>query len=106
MELKAYLERIDYTGPVQVDEETLIRIHRQHLLEISYENLDVQLGRRVGLDLQRIYGKIVENGRGGWCYEMNGLLQWALREIGFKVKRVNGGVARSLRGDNAVGSIW
>ena len=35
---------------------------------------------------------------------MNGLLDWALREIGFKVKRVNGGVARALRGDTAIGN--
>ena len=104
MELSAYLERIAYTGPVQANEQTLIQIHRHHLLEISYENLDIQLGRRVDLDLKSIYSKIVENGRGGWCYEMNGLLEWALREIGFRVKRVNGGVARDVRGDKVVGN--
>jgi N-hydroxyarylamine O-acetyltransferase len=42
--------------------------------------------------------------RGGWCYEMNGLLDWALREIGFKVTRMSGGVMRAAVGDGAVGN--
>src|SRR5262249_29579885 len=60
-------------------------IHRAHLLAISYENLDIFLGRTLSLDIAQIYDKIVERGRGGWCYEMNSLLAWALREIGFDV---------------------
>ncbi len=35
---------------------------------------------------------------------MNGLLDWALKTIGFEVKRVNGGVARSISGDAAIGN--
>ena len=56
------------------------------------------------LDIDRIYKKMVISHRGGWCYEMNGLLHWALQEIGFDVTRVNGGVARSVRGDVALGN--
>lgn len=82
----------------------LTQIHRKHLLNIPYENIDVQLQIPLDLDIDRIYEKIVVNHRGGWCYEMNGLLDWALREIGFEVKRVNGGVARSIRGDAAMGN--
>jgi N-hydroxyarylamine O-acetyltransferase len=42
--------------------------------------------------------------RGGWCYEMNGLMDWALREIGFKVTRMAGGVMRASVGDGVVGN--
>ena len=35
---------------------------------------------------------------------MNGLLGWALREIGFDVVRVMGGVHRRERGDGALGN--
>ena len=36
---------------------------------------------------------------------MNGLLGWALDEIGFKVTRMAGGVMRVTRGDAAIGTI-
>jgi N-hydroxyarylamine O-acetyltransferase len=104
MKLRTYFDRIGFTGTPRPDLETLTAIHRGHLLNIPYENLDVQLGRRVDLDIERIYRKMVRQGRGGWCYEMNGLLDWALREVGFKVTRVNGGVRRSVLGDAALGN--
>jgi N-hydroxyarylamine O-acetyltransferase len=103
-QLDEYLKRIKYQGDPRIDLETLTAIHRQHLLTIPYENLDVQLKRPLDLDIDRIYQKIVVDNRGGWCYEMNGILDWALQEIGFDVTRVNGGVARSLRGDDAMGN--
>jgi N-hydroxyarylamine O-acetyltransferase len=104
LDLKAYLERIEYQGVIEPTLEVLIAIHRQHLFTIPYENVDVQLQRTLDLDRERIFTKLVEEKRGGWCYEMNGLLYWVLQEIGFEVTRVSGGVTRSLRGDDALGN--
>jgi N-hydroxyarylamine O-acetyltransferase len=104
MKLDDYLARIDYHGPVSPDLACLTAIHRQHLLNIPYEDLDVQLGRALDLDPQRIFEKIVVRKRGGWCYEMNGLLCWALQEIGFEVTRMVGGVMRSIQGDAVMGN--
>ena len=67
-------------------------LHRAHLRAIPYEDLDVQLKRPVTIERPAIFEKIVTRGRGGWCYEMNGLLGWALGELGFKVTRVLGAV--------------
>ena len=92
MRIDDYLDRIGFTGPVAADLACLRDVHRHHALSIPYENIDVQLGRRVDLDIDRIYDKLVTCGRGGWCYEMNGLLGWALAEIGFDVTRMIGGV--------------
>jgi N-hydroxyarylamine O-acetyltransferase len=58
----------------------------------------------VDQNIERIFDKIVHRQRGGWCYEMNGLLCWALREIGFEVMRMTGGVMRKERGDEAMGN--
>jgi N-hydroxyarylamine O-acetyltransferase len=102
--LDAYLQNIGFVGEPKPDLDTLRQIHRQHLLTIPFENLDVQLRCPVDLDIQRIYAKIVEGGRGGWCYEMNGLLEWALRETGFDVMRLAGGVLRAAHGDGAFGN--
>lgn len=104
MKLADYLARIDYQGKPTATLECLSAIHRQHLLHIPYENLDVQLGRPLDLDMERIFDKIVYQRRGGWCYEMNGLLGWALGEIGFDVMRLAGGVMRSQGGDAMLGN--
>ncbi len=109
MKLEAYFERIGYRGTPRVDFATLRDLHRLHLLTIAYENLDVQLKRPVGIDIEPIYHKIVEEHRGGWCYEMNGLLAWALETIGFSLTRMTAGVHRVDHGDAAVGNhlaLW
>lgn len=95
MELQAYLDRIEYDGPVEPDPEVLKALHRQHLLNIPYENFDVMLGRSLDLDPARAFDKLVTRRRGGWCYEMNGVFAWALGEIGFEVMPMAGGVWRS-----------
>ena len=99
MHLDQYLDRIGYQGDVRHDLATLNALHEAHLRAIPYECLDVQLGRPVTTDPAAAYAKIVERGRGGWCYEMNGLFGWALGEAGFKVTRMAGAVMRVAMGD-------
>jgi N-hydroxyarylamine O-acetyltransferase len=103
-DLPTYLRRIGYRGTPRPDLATLVELHRRHLLAIAYENLDVQLGRPVGLDIGPIYDKLVLGRRGGWCYEMNGLFAWALDEIGFSVTRMAAAVGRARVGDAATGN--
>ena len=97
--LDDYLERIGHDGPVGADLETLRQLHRRHSIAIPYEDIDVQLRVPVDLDPERIFDKLVTRRRGGWCYEMNGLFWWALREIGFDVTRMVGGVIGEVAGD-------
>ena len=104
MDLHGYLDRIGYDGPVEPTLECLTAVHRQQALTVPYENLDVQLKVMVGQDPAAIYDKVVVRRRGGWCYELNGMLQQALVEIGFDVQRVAGGVHRHETGDAAVGN--
>ncbi|MBC8038845.1 MAG: arylamine N-acetyltransferase [Rhizobiales bacterium] len=104
MELQAYLDRINYRGAVEPTLECLTGVHRQHALTVPYENIDVQLGYALDQDISRIYDKIITRRRGGWCYELNGLLQWALQEIGFDVTRVVAGIHRHDRGDAVLGN--
>lgn len=104
MKLEDYLTRIDYRGPVRANLDCLNAIHRLHLLNIPYENVEVQLEHVLDMDLSRIFEKMVDRRRGGWCYEMNGLLGWALGEIGFDVVRMVGAVTRKERGDETLGN--
>lgn len=104
MDVRTYLDRIGFEGAPRADLDTLTRIHRGHLTSIPYENLDVMLGRPVDLDPAHAFDKLVTRRRGGWCYEMNGLLAWALEEIGFKVTRLAGAVHRTHLGDDVIGN--
>jgi N-hydroxyarylamine O-acetyltransferase len=85
MDRQAYLQRIGWTGPVGPNLDTLRRLHHQHLLTVPFENIDIHLGRPLSLDLPALFDKIVTRRRGGFCYELNGLFAWLLRDIGFRV---------------------
>lgn len=86
MNVKAYLKRIGYRGPVSPSLETLRRMHLAHLLAVPFENLDIHVGRPIVLDEEAFYRKIVEQRRGGFCYEQNALFAAVLRELGFAVR--------------------
>ncbi len=104
MELSAYLRRICFDGRVRPDLATLRGIHRAHQYAIPFENIDVLLRRPVVLDAEANYNKIVRQRRGGWCYEMNGVMEWALKQIGFNVMRISAGVMRARTGDAQLGN--
>ncbi len=95
MDLRAYLDRIAYLGPLQTDRATLAALMQAQLTAVPFENLDQQLWRPVGADVASAYAKIVERRRGGWCFELNGLLGWALSEIGFGVDVLAGHVGEN-----------
>lgn len=89
-ELRAYLERIGYAGEIAPTPRVLSEIHWAHLLHVPFENLDIRpLRRAIALDAEALYDKIVRRRRGGFCYELNGLLAEALTTIGFDVTRVS-----------------
>ncbi len=85
MNVDAYLERIGYHGPRQPTLETLSALHRAHMLAVPFENLDIHLGRRLVLDSDANFEKIVVRRWGGWCYELNGLFGLLLERLGFEV---------------------
>jgi N-hydroxyarylamine O-acetyltransferase len=84
-DLDAYLERIDYRGASEATLATLQAVQRSHLASIPFENIDVRLGRPIGLDLETLQAKLVAGGRGGYCFEQNSLFAAALGTLGFEV---------------------
>ena len=92
MNLDAYLARIGYDGPREPTRGTLAAIVYRHTLAIPFENIDAFLGRRVSLDPAAVASKLVDQQRGGWCFEQNLLLGEALRKLGFDVVDLAGRV--------------
>jgi N-hydroxyarylamine O-acetyltransferase len=83
LNLEAYFERIQYHGPTHRSSETLCQLHRQQAFTIPFENLDIHLGRPINIDPARIVAKLVDEKRGGYCYELNGLFELVLENLGF-----------------------
>lgn len=80
-ELDAYLRRIGLRG-----RPSLAELHRAHVTHILFENLDPLVGIPVSLDPDAIARKLVDNGRGGYCFEHNLLFKRALEALGLRVE--------------------
>ena len=95
-DVQLYLDRIGFKGMPKVDVETLYELQRQHVKSVPYENLEIMAGKELTLDIPSVYKKIVQRHRGGYCFELNGLFGWMLRQLGFSVTEHYG---RWLRGE-------
>jgi N-hydroxyarylamine O-acetyltransferase len=85
VDIDAYLWRIGYSGEVAPTLAVLDALHLAHATHIPFENLDIQLGRPIQIDLANVQAKLVHGGRGGYCFEQNTLLAAVLRQLGFHV---------------------
>ncbi|KAL2255933.1 hypothetical protein VTK26DRAFT_2457 [Humicola hyalothermophila] len=74
----------------------LTRLQRHHMARVPFENLGLHYSthRTLSLDPEDLFEKIVLNGRGGYCMELNEFFAVVLRSIGFTLisigARVNG----------------
>ncbi|HEX9080856.1 MAG TPA: arylamine N-acetyltransferase [Holophagaceae bacterium] len=84
LDLPAYLQRIGFVGDPRPDLATLRTLHLAHAGSIPFENLDIQMGLPVRLDLASLQEKLVRRRRGGYCFEHNTLFQAVLRAVGFE----------------------
>ncbi len=100
VDVDAYLDWIGFGGTPAVDLPTLTALQRLHMTAVPFENLSITQGIRVPTDAASSVAKIVEQGRGGWCFELNGAFGALLEEIGFRVTLL--GAAVFLDGPNTV----
>ncbi len=85
IDLDSYFARIGYSGPRTATLETLQALHLLHPVAIPFENLDPLMKRPVPLELKALAAKLVDQGRGGYCYEQNTLFAGVLEALGFSV---------------------
>jgi len=89
IDLKAYFARIGFTGSAPATLDTLKRLQALHTTAIPFENLDPLMRRPVSLSLSALADKILNRGRGGYCYEQNTFFQGVLRSLGFSVSTLS-----------------
>ncbi len=85
LNLGAYLRRLNLEDPPKADLAGLRTVHFAHATTIPFENLDIQMGLPLRLDLASLQGKLVQRRRGGYCFEHNTLFQTVLGALGFEV---------------------
>ena len=87
MDFERYYRRLGIDRP-SPDVAGLRRLQSAQMNAVAFENIDPLLGIVPNVSLEGIFDKIVERGRGGYCFELNTLFGAALREAGFDAKRV------------------
>lgn len=86
VDVDAYFKRIRYTGDRTPTLQTLQGIHLKHTESIPFENLNPLLRLPVKLDIDSLQQKIINEQRGGYCFEQNILLSHVLKALGFDVR--------------------
>lgn len=82
----AYLERIHETLHDRREPEELNDFIRSHIRTVPFENVDVaDLGMIPDLDEAKIYEKVIEKCRGGYCFELNKLFGSLISALGYDV---------------------
>jgi N-hydroxyarylamine O-acetyltransferase len=87
---EAYLRRLGIhpqVGPPSA--ELLAELQLAHLIHVPFENLHVYHRRAPLTDAEWSVRKIVDESRGGWCFEVNGACGSLLRALGFVVDHVS-----------------
>jgi N-hydroxyarylamine O-acetyltransferase len=87
----AYLRRLglDAAAP---SVEALQRLHRRHVERVPYETMWLHAGEAWGIDPVDSAFRVARQGRGGYCYHLNGAFSELLRSLGYSVARHVGGV--------------
>jgi N-hydroxyarylamine O-acetyltransferase len=101
IDLRAYSERVGFTGELRPSAECLRELHLAHATHVPFENIEVLMGRPVRLDLASLWKKLVEDRRGGYCFEQNTLFAAVLERIGFPVRRLAARVRMGAAGITA-----
>ena len=81
--LDRYLARVGLAGT----RPSLTDLQAAHARSIPYEDLDIHLGRPISLVVDDLVAKLVDDGRGGYCYEQNTLYAAVLEALGHPVTR-------------------
>lgn len=85
VDVDRYLERIGYGGSRAATLDVLREIVRLHTQTIPFENLNPLARLPVDLAPAALQLKLIDQHRGGYCFEHNSLLSNVLRQLGYSV---------------------
>ncbi|MBI6547547.1 arylamine N-acetyltransferase family protein [Xenorhabdus lircayensis] len=71
---ESYLKRLNITLPVSKKKDGMFCLHRSHFYNIPFENFSMHRNQSFMLDKNSFWKHIIENNRGGICFELCSLL--------------------------------
>lgn len=80
--LSTYLSRLRLAEAPPATTQGLAQLQAAHRQAITFENVDVLLGQTPAISSEAVFAKLVEQGRGGYCFEQNRLYADMLAAIG------------------------
>lgn len=90
--LAHYLQLLGFEAPPAPTLDTLRQLQLRHTGVFPFENLATLAGEPVLIDLPSIERKLLQEQRGGYCYELNHIFFVLLQELGFDVQGITGRV--------------
>lgn len=90
--LNLYLQRLGFSAAPAPTLDTLRRLQLRHTFVFPFENLTTLSGEPVLIDLPSIEQKVLHEGRGGYCYELNNMFLALLQDLGFEARGISGRV--------------
>lgn len=94
-----YLARLGFDSPPPPTLETLRKLQLRHTATFPFETISTLLREPVPVDLPSVERKLLHDGRGGYCYELNRLYLALLRQLGFQVRGLTGRVVMGQTDD-------
>ncbi len=89
---RLYLQRLGYDSPPPPTLQTLCELQLRHVCAFAFESLSTLLRLPVPIDLPSVEQKILFDGRGGYCYELNQMFLALLQDLGFDARGITGRV--------------
>ncbi|MGL6093684.1 MAG: arylamine N-acetyltransferase family protein, partial [Pseudomonas paracarnis] len=89
---RLYLQRLGYASPPAPTLQTLRDLQLRHVCTFAFESLSTLMQVPVPIDLPSVAQKVLHQGRGGYCYELNQLFLALLQALGFDARGITGRV--------------
>lgn len=92
LDLHTYLMRLGYSLAPPPTLGTLRELQLRHSAEFPFETLSTMLHDPVPVDPAAVQDKLLRQGRGGYCFELNQLFLLLLQALGFEARGLTGRV--------------
>ncbi|MGO1000525.1 arylamine N-acetyltransferase family protein [Lysobacter sp. CA196] len=91
-DITTYLQRLGYERAPPPTLDNLRELQRRHTAEFPFETLATLLRMPVPIDLAALERKLLHEGRGGYCFELNRMFLALLQQLGYDARGLSGRV--------------
>ncbi|MBA0220783.1 arylamine N-acetyltransferase [Stenotrophomonas maltophilia] len=99
LDVPRYLQRLQLDAPPSLDLAGLTLLVQRHNALLPFETLSSLLRDAVPIDLDSVQHKLLDQQRGGYCFELNGGLLALLQAVGFDAQPLSARVLLAAQDD-------